>query len=49
MLCLISYACKQFLDNWSELEQYCEYRVDNIPQLEDINRLVTMAMCRNIK
>ena len=32
------YACRQFLDNWSELEQYCEYRVDNIPQLEDINR-----------
>jgi len=32
------YACKQFLDNWAELEQYCGYREDNIPQLEDINR-----------
>eukprot|EP00090_Calanus_glacialis_P013363 TRINITY_DN22004_c0_g1_i1.p1 TRINITY_DN22004_c0_g1~~TRINITY_DN22004_c0_g1_i1.p1 ORF type:complete len:561 (-),score=172.93 TRINITY_DN22004_c0_g1_i1:215-1663(-) len=34
----IKYACKQFLDNWSELEQFCGYREDNIPQLEDINR-----------
>ena len=37
---VIRYACKQFLDNWAELEQYCGYREDNIPQLEDINRLV---------
>jgi len=32
------YACKQFLDNWSDLERYCGYRENNIPQLEDINR-----------
>lgn len=32
------YACRQFLENWAELELYCGYREDNIPQLEDINR-----------
>ena len=31
------YACKEFLDNWDELQRFCEYREDNIPQLEDIN------------
>merc|ERR1719323_2933376 len=34
----LRYACKQFLDNWGDLERYCGYREDNIPQLEDINR-----------
>ena len=29
---------RQFLENWGELEKYCGYREDNIPQLEDINR-----------
>ena len=31
-------TCRQFLDNWSDLERYCGYRENNIPQLEDINR-----------
>ena len=32
------HACRQFLENWAELELFCGYRPDNIPQLEDINR-----------
>ena len=34
----IVHSCRQFLDNWSDLERYCGYRENNIPQLEDINR-----------
>ena len=32
------FACKEFLNNWDDLVHFCDYRVDNIPQLEDINR-----------
>lgn len=31
------YACKEYLENWGQLMQFCGYREDNIPQLEDIN------------
>ncbi|CAL8115370.1 unnamed protein product [Orchesella dallaii] len=32
-----NYACKEYLENWAQLIQFCGYREDNIPQLEDIN------------
>jgi len=31
------YASSEFNKNFKELEQYCGYRKDNIPQLQDIN------------
>ena len=34
----LRFACKEFLNNWDDLVHFCDYRVDNIPQLEDINR-----------
>ena len=34
---------RQFLDNWGDLERYCGYREDNIPQLEDINRHISKS------
>ena len=32
-----AHACRVYLDLWPELADYCGYREDNIPQLEDIN------------
>ncbi|XP_035713261.1 tryptophan 5-hydroxylase 1 isoform X1 [Folsomia candida] len=31
------YACKEYLENWDQLIQYCAYREDNVPQLQDID------------
>lgn len=31
------YACKEYLENWDQLIQFCGYREDNIPQLQDID------------
>ena len=39
---------RQFLDNWGDLERYCGYREDNIPQLEDINRHISKSANRHI-
>ena len=39
---------RQFLDNWGDLERYCGYREDNIPQLEDINRHISKSANQHI-
>ncbi len=31
------YACKEYLENWNQLIEFCEYREDNVPQLQDID------------
>ncbi|PAA91611.1 hypothetical protein BOX15_Mlig010937g1 [Macrostomum lignano] len=32
------HACREFLENLPQLQKFCGYREDNIPQLEDISR-----------
>ena len=47
-LLIASGSHRQFLDNWGDLERYCGYREDNIPQLEDINRHISKSANQHI-
>ncbi|EDW92786.1 tryptophan 5-hydroxylase 1 [Drosophila yakuba] len=33
----VLHAVPEYMDNWPELEKYCGYREDNVPQLQDVS------------
>lgn len=35
-----TYACREYLKNLPLLSKYCDFREDNIPQLEDVSRFL---------
>lgn len=44
-----TYACREYLKNLPLLSKYCDFREDNIPQLEDVSRFLRGRLKKDLK